>query len=137
MKKAIAYTSHVSLDYCDKDLCCDEQSERIEKYCRDNDIKLTEVVREINCDTDLMNRPGVQYLLKKCSQVDYVIVERPWCIGRRSSVLDEFLDSLDRAKVQLLCATHLWDCASQYVRRYHYRNVPLNKDKSHADKKAS
>jgi len=122
MKKAIGYVSEINLDYCKSKIGCDEQLKRIESFCKDNDMELVEVVRDSSHDPNLFNRPGIQCLLAKCQKVDFIIVERPWCLSRRSSILDEFLMRLDNTRVKLVCATQLWDCASQYVRRYHYNH---------------
>lgn len=137
MKKAIAYVNDIRLDYCNGNIECDEQCERIKKYCEDEGIDLVEVVKEIDPDSDLLDRSGIRYLLGKCRKVDQVIVERPWCLARRSSTLDDFLEKLDDSGVKLVCATHLWDCASQYVRRYNYRNARASGSDEAADRKAS
>lgn len=129
MKKVIAYVSEINLDYCQSKIGCDEQIKRIESYCRDNEMELVDVVRDSSHDQDLFNRPGIQYLLAKCQKVDYVLVERPWCLSRRSSILDEFLKKLEHMQVKLVCATHLWDCSSQYVRRYHYNFEKAEKER--------
>jgi DNA invertase Pin-like site-specific DNA recombinase len=139
MKKAIIYVSHIDLNYCNASICCDEQLERILKYCRDHDIDAVDVVKEIGTDEDPMNRPGIKSLLGKCRGADYVVVERPWCLSRRASLLDRFLRRLDQVGVRLVCATHLWDCASQYVRRFHYSHaaaVPCREDKIVSESKA-
>jgi DNA invertase Pin-like site-specific DNA recombinase len=128
MKKAIAYMSEINLEYCQSSICCDEQLKRIESFCRENDIELVDVVKDSSQEPNLFNRPGIQYLLAKCQKVDFIIVERPWCLSRRSSVLDEFLSHIDNTRVKLVCATQLWDCASQYVRRYHYNHTTADKD---------
>jgi len=120
MKKAIVYINDISLGYCTSSLGCDEQLDRILKYCKDSDITVVEVVREIEDTEDLLSRPGVLSVLAKCKGIDYVVVERPWCLARRASLLDRFLGRLDQAGVRLVCATHLWDCASQHVRRFQY-----------------
>jgi DNA invertase Pin-like site-specific DNA recombinase len=137
MKKAIAYVNDIRLDYCNDTIECDEQCERIKKFCEEEDIELVEVVKEIDPESGLLDRSGIRYLLGKCRKVDWVIVERPWCLARRSSVLDDFLEKLDEVGVKLVCATHLWDCASQYIRRYHYRNEKASGTGKSADRKAS
>jgi DNA invertase Pin-like site-specific DNA recombinase len=124
MKKAIIYVGDIKLGYCDGMICCEEQTGRIKSFCRQEDIQIVEVVKEITPENELFDRPGIQYLLNKCSGVDYVVVERPWCIGRRAAVLEAFLKKLAEKQVKLLCATRLWDCASQYVRRYYHKNWP-------------
>lgn len=120
MKKAIVYVNDINLGTCKSSIDCDEQLDRILRYCKDNDISVVEVVREVEHEEDLLSRPGVLSVLGKCKGIDYVVVERPWCLARRASLLDRFLGRLDQAGVRLVCATHLWDCASQHVRRFQY-----------------
>jgi len=120
MKKAIVYINEINPGYCKSSIGCDEQLDRILRYCKDNDISVVEVVRESEDVEDLLSRPGVLSVLGKCKGIDYIVVERPWCLARRASLLDRFLGRLDQAGVRLVCATHLWDCASQHVRRFQY-----------------
>jgi DNA-binding response OmpR family regulator len=120
MKKAVAYIGTICLDHTKKKtLGYDEQTVKIRQFCREQGIELVEVIRETDCDAPCLDRPGIKELLGKCSGVDHVIVERPWCIGRRASILGQFLQVLRTYDVRLLCATHLWDAASQYVRRFY------------------
>ncbi len=128
MKKAIAYVSEINLEYCNSKIGCDEQIKRIEAFCRENDMELVDTIRDSSHDPDLFSRPGIQYLLARCQKIDFVVVERPWCLSRKSSILDEFLRRIDGSRVKLVSATHLWDCASQYVRRYHYNHGASGKD---------
>jgi len=119
MKKAIGYISEIQLGYSNCIISCEEQKERIEDFCKRENIILTNIVKEISPENDLFERPGIQYLLKNLNDIDCVIVERPWCIGRKGSVLESFMKKLEEKNVGLICATKLWDCASQFVRRFY------------------
>ncbi|MFH1434391.1 MAG: recombinase family protein [Pseudomonadota bacterium] len=121
MKKAIGYVGDFGLS-CQSStpIDYDLQCRRIKDFSRNEGLFLVETVMESDCKSDLPDRPGLQYVLSRCPEVDFVIVERPWCLARRSSVLGNFLQKLDEHNVMLVCATHLWDCSSQYVRRYYH-----------------
>lgn len=121
MKKAIGYVGDMCLsNQRGTPIDYDKQCQRIKDFCRKEGLCLVETVMEIDCESDLPDRPGLQYVLHRCPEVDFVIVERPWSLARRSSVLGNLLQKLDEMNVMLVCATHLWDCSSQYVRRYYH-----------------
>jgi len=102
-----------------KIVTCGEQENMIKKFCDEEGIELLEIIKENDCSLPCLERPGIKSLFQKVGGVDFVIVERPWCIGRRASVLNQILSLLKTYNVRLLCASFLWDAASQYVRRYY------------------
>jgi len=120
-KEAIGYIGKIRLSLKKtRSISFKEQTEKITEFCEEENIRLLGIVKEKDCEARLFDRPGIIEVIKKCPDVDIVVVERPWCIARRSSILEDFLQVLKTYNVKLLCATHMWDCSSQFVRRFYY-----------------
>ena len=118
MKRAIGYVV-TPTPGSRLEVACDEQQERIRRYCESEGLELLEIVEESGVQAHFLDRPQLRRLLQKVKDIDYIIVERPSCLSRNSSRLGELLERLDESNVRLACATLLWDCVSQSVRRHY------------------
>ncbi|MFA5999926.1 MAG: recombinase family protein [Candidatus Paceibacterota bacterium] len=113
--KAIAYTYDVILGKTGDIITKNEQKQAIEAYAKENHIKIIEWIDDEIYNENIMDRPGIQKLLK--SDFDIVLFERIWVLSRRISDLEPFLKEMEKREIRIECATTMWDCVSQIVRR--------------------
>lgn len=121
--RAIGYVKNIILDKDTGEVITkEEQKERILNYVKLNDVDLVDIYEDnTEVEGDIMERPVVQKILKKIGDFDTILVERVWCFSRRYKELEPFLEKLSHMGINVVAASTLWDCTSQKVRQYYYR----------------
>jgi len=117
MKKAVAYASDIILGRTGEVINCAYQKELIRRHAEEAGIEILAWFEDEMYNEDVLMRPGIQALLAFDRPYDLVLCERVWALSRSMAVLEVFFKELDRRGLDFSCATTMWDCTSQKVRR--------------------
>jgi DNA invertase Pin-like site-specific DNA recombinase len=124
MKKAMAYTSDVTLHRTNEVISRETQKEVIKRYAAENGIEIVGWFEDEVCDENVLGRPGAQKMMEALNGCDGVLVERVWSFSRNVPVLEQVCNELEKKGVRLEAASTLWDVASQKCRHRFQAAVP-------------
>jgi len=116
-KKAIAYVSDIILGRTGEIISKAYQRQEIENYANEKGIEIVKWFEDDIYNEDILSRPAVQDILAFDGEYDIILVERIWTFSRRWQTLSSLFAELDRRGAKVECATMMWDCVSQMVRR--------------------
>ncbi|MBI5529832.1 MAG: recombinase family protein [Deltaproteobacteria bacterium] len=117
MKTAVAYVGDIILGRTGEVIGRSYQRELIRRHADEAGIEIVAWFEDEMYNEDVLMRPGVQALLAFGRPYDMVLCERVWALSRSMAVLEVFFKELDRRGLNFGCATTMWDCTSQKVRR--------------------
>jgi DNA invertase Pin-like site-specific DNA recombinase len=118
MKRAVGYVCDIPVPDTGRVISRDDQRLRLVKYAKNENLDIVHIYEDEEYTDDFINNPGVQKILNGGDDFEVLLVERVWCLSRKTSELKPFLEKLDQKNIQMVMVSYLWDNASLGVRHY-------------------
>lgn len=119
--KAIGYAAGTYVDYKGNVVDTETQIESLKIFAEKSHLELVTIFEDLDETEPVMERPGIRKMMATETDVEVILVDRVWCIGRTCTSVEPLLEKLDSKGMRLESAKTCFDVTSQYT-RFWYSN---------------